>query len=294
MRQLKILTVFTCVMVVGLCGESAFGQTKKIVDPKEVSGLALWLKADTLTSQADGQEVTNWPDGSGQNHNATLAAGKLAPVWVRNALNGQPALRFKVRLDPLSGSALITTPIELAKTHAFFVVAREFGGTAEPLTAYFDNGVFLWYEPAALEPKDQGPAFGLGNLSTLRDKGERVIRVRNYYKGGNLVDSRESIDAKKTHLYCLVADEAGTKVWVDGKPIAFGRDMATAIPNRFAGANGPFRIGQHGAGDGRVGQYFNGEIAEIMVVNQALSEEQRHDLEAYFATKYKLSIAPNE
>jgi len=59
-------------------------------------GRMLWLKADSLP-QANGEPLTTWADAGGNGRQATFTPlnGKgVAPILVRDAVNGRPAVRF--------------------------------------------------------------------------------------------------------------------------------------------------------------------------------------------------------
>jgi cysteine-rich repeat protein len=63
-----------------------------INSPADISGLALWLKADAITGLSDGASVASWTDSSGNGRNAVQTIGQ--PVYKTNILNGKPVVRF--------------------------------------------------------------------------------------------------------------------------------------------------------------------------------------------------------
>jgi lysophospholipase L1-like esterase len=62
------------------------------IDATSISGLALWLKAGDL-ALSDGDNVSTWPDASGNSNDATLGAG-TAPIFKTNRINGKSSVRF--------------------------------------------------------------------------------------------------------------------------------------------------------------------------------------------------------
>ena len=58
------------------------------------NGLQLWLKADAGVSTNAGGAVTQWADQSLNGNNALQAVDASAPLFVANAQNNRPALRF--------------------------------------------------------------------------------------------------------------------------------------------------------------------------------------------------------
>lgn len=63
-----------------------------LFSPVSISGLQLWLKADSLALN-DGDLVTTWADSSGNGKDAT-GAGAVRPTYKANILNGLPVVRF--------------------------------------------------------------------------------------------------------------------------------------------------------------------------------------------------------
>lgn len=61
--------------------------------PNSVSGLTLWLKADSL-SLNNGDLVGTWTDSSGNGHDATQVNTTRKPTYKTNILNGKPGLVF--------------------------------------------------------------------------------------------------------------------------------------------------------------------------------------------------------
>lgn len=60
--------------------------------PADLSGLALWLKADAITGLADGEGVATWPDSSGNGWDATQATEANQPTYQTNEQNGLPGV----------------------------------------------------------------------------------------------------------------------------------------------------------------------------------------------------------
>ena len=61
-------------------------------NPKDTSGLLLWVYSDTL-GLADNDPVSTWTDLSG-NGNDAIQAGSLRPLYKTNIQNGRAVLRF--------------------------------------------------------------------------------------------------------------------------------------------------------------------------------------------------------
>lgn len=61
--------------------------------PNDVTGLALWLKADAITGLVDNDPVTTWVDSSGAGLDAT-GSGATRPTYKTNVVNGLPVVRY--------------------------------------------------------------------------------------------------------------------------------------------------------------------------------------------------------
>ncbi len=73
------------------------------------NGLTLWLDADAITGLAHGAAVAAWSDRSGRANDAAQANATLQPLYVTNALNGRPVVRFDGADDYLDGTAAAVT-----------------------------------------------------------------------------------------------------------------------------------------------------------------------------------------
>lgn len=91
--------------------------------------MILWLKADAITGKNDGDTLSTWNDSSGAGHNAT-GSGSANPAYKTNIINGLPV----VRLDGTNGFQLGTSgtnesAFDLA-TSTIFAVAKRTAGSS--------------------------------------------------------------------------------------------------------------------------------------------------------------------
>src|SRR5688572_1601595 len=84
-----------------------------------MTNITLWLGADGAGGKNPASYVNRWLDESSRATDAIQTTGSQQPVWVGNAVNGRPVLRFDGTNDMLR---LVTSP----GTNEFsvFVVAR--------------------------------------------------------------------------------------------------------------------------------------------------------------------------
>jgi hypothetical protein len=67
--------------ILAVCLAADLGAVADTFTPPMVAGLGVWLRADSLTN-APGTIVTNWPDSSGNNYNATNANPAASPTRI--------------------------------------------------------------------------------------------------------------------------------------------------------------------------------------------------------------------
>ena len=94
--------------------------------PSSISGLKLWLSADSgayndagTTLATNGQSVQQWNDRSSNSQNSSQASSGLRPLFVSSVVNGRPVIRFDGSDDFLSLGQSLT-----GSTQTFFIVAR--------------------------------------------------------------------------------------------------------------------------------------------------------------------------
>ena len=62
--------------------------------PSAISGLKLWLEANAGITTNATAKISTWADQSGSTNNATQSNTNYQPLYVTNALNGLPVVRF--------------------------------------------------------------------------------------------------------------------------------------------------------------------------------------------------------
>ncbi len=76
--------------------------------PSSISGLSLWLKADSIVGLNDGDAVGSWTDQSSYVNSAIQLTANLKPLYKTNILNGKPVVRFDGINDEMTISQGIT------------------------------------------------------------------------------------------------------------------------------------------------------------------------------------------
>lgn len=95
---------------------SIFTNLTNSVLPSTISGLILWLRADSL-GLSNGAAVEEWYDESPAGSNATQT-GTACPLYIANAVNSLPVVRFDGVNDNMPLDSTVTT------MRHYFIVAK--------------------------------------------------------------------------------------------------------------------------------------------------------------------------
>lgn len=222
-------------------------------DPTTIAGLALWLKADGITSLADGAAVATWPDESGNAYDAAQATASAQPTFRTNVLNGQPVVRFDGASDFMSTP--LFSPTFSVFTH-FIVVARR----AIDAVHYFSDNV--------------GGPNPCAVYATTGVPDTWVIRQGGTLTGGNA----ENLDP---HVVTSVFNTLSSLQRVDGTQVMAGSTGGAVAMNGR-------RLGTYRDANAL---WLNGDIAEVLVYDGLLSDEDRGAVEGYLGDKYGITVA---
>lgn len=226
--------------------------------------LTLWLKADTGVAMDANNAVSQWDDQSTRANHVAQANGGQQPLLLANGLNGLPVLQFRddwlVRLG-LSGTNLFTS-----NAATLFIVQKQLGSDPRTTTlAWRAGGEQRLYVHATYED----------NIG---------FQVGNPNGGGNIGAVQPSNWDDNWHLLACRRDDTNGVIRVDG--------VALTPPAFFTANANPDQLGDLVIGSDHFGNTFNGDIAEVMVFNEALSDADRAEVENYLFDKWAVPVAP--
>jgi hypothetical protein len=215
------------------------------------SQIKFWLNADDLS----GTTVTTWNDKNGSEI-AAIVSGTAPPSLTENALNSHKAVHFD------GTSALHMDTINQPEGYSWFAVCRNPGGNRlftvpdNELNSEGDNEIYGYYGGA------KNCLYQNNNPRVLANEGNELVVP---------VDTNWD-------LYSLTIDPSEF-TWVNT-----GTIVATGVspdPNPY------YRIGMNAypwemSGDA--------DVAEVLLLNVALSAADRQKVEGYLAHKYGLSL----
>ncbi len=219
--------------------------------PTDIAGCQLWLHADSL-SLSDGDPVATWTDSSGQGNNATQGTSGTRPTFKTNILNGLPVVRFDGS-KRLDGSVSIS-----GDTMTAFVVAQ-LGSGGSVVGRMLSLGASGAESPS-------------NNISRFFDNA--------LYQRG----AANSLAGITQGVWFLAG------VVCNGSTFTFFKDGSGNSPES---STGNFGVTQYAVGNQiavtNVGT--DGDIAEIIIYDTALSTGNREAVEDYLGQKYSITIA---
>ena len=217
----------------------------------------IWLDASNIdgsnnSTLTNGASVATWGDKSGIGNDATQATGAAQPIYVESSsLNGQPALQFdggddRMQLGDLSA--------QFPTAATFFVVARPDDDT---MYSAFGN-------------RNNDERWRGGNWNEATPGSFRNSRANN--------NPASNVPTSGSHIFAFVSNSSEYLALVDG----FSANGNLGA-NYHSGSGKDWTIGSNGSGNGAD---FNGDIAELVFFNTALTAEETNNVGGYLAEKY--------
>ena len=219
------------------------------------ANLSCWLCANAGVTMNGSNYVSNWADQSGNGHNATQSTPSLQPLWVNAVVNGYPILRFdgvQSVLD-LTNYGVLDNPFTV-----FAVYTKDAAGSLSLLSE---------------SPNEYGGISISGRTDTtlaiiLGGWGDYTVDVPAYNGPSFVVDS-------------FMDSTSGEAIWRNGMQLSSG---SYNIYMQGIESSGPILIGENVGGP----YWLDGDLAEMLVYNTALSDTNRQAVEQYLLAKYNL------
>ena len=235
------------------CGEFTAENVRAVLscedtanDPEE-NGLVLHLDASAITGLNDNDPIETWQDLSGSGNNATQATLGNRPIYKTNVLNGQPV----VRGDGSKHMGLISQVQNTGSLTYFFV-------------GNINNDSFFF------------AGLGSGTSAKMGLWGSSFfLRL----VAGDTNDSSINWTFNNNHILFTVTRDINDKV-----DVHFDSSNANRLYNDNT-HSGTATIDTLFTGE--VGtQDLNGDIAEILIYDRALTTEEREEVEQYLGVKW--------
>ncbi|HNX33218.1 MAG TPA: hypothetical protein PKM57_01235 [Kiritimatiellia bacterium] len=238
-----------------------------VSQPDAISNLVFWVKADAGVTTNESGHVTEWADQSAQGNLATNIAAS-GPLYVASepGLNNRPTLRF-------NGSSQRMTVVNRMLTNGIegcTIIAMAKAGRNDDVSII-------------------GIRTGSGNPLVQLDQdssGKLRFIVRNAL---NVTANALSVQVH-TGTFGMYAGRLfkGTDtVWTNRVYFSNARTAEATASANF-GTSTDLTSGTQYIGGLGIPAYWQGDIAEIMIYERALSEAEMVGIEGYLASRYKV------
>lgn len=223
--------------------------------------------ASYLYSPTGNLVVSSWADQSGNGNDAITSAGN--PQLTASAINGKPAIQFNNVIEGGFAYMIISSQFNLKNSSCFVVVKQN-------STAYTFFARMMAFLPSSGEDynSDDGMAFLFNNFNTrlqLDNNSNSAFSSNNQANGVFAITS-----------YTINSSGLG-KVFYNG--IEGDGNFQNGSMSSQNGGNVYIAQGSQLAG---MATSLDGEIAEIIIYNRAITTQERQQVEAYLNTKYAI------
>lgn len=246
-------------------GEIAFS-------PLSLSNLQLWLQADAGVSYNSSNQVSQWRDQSGNGKIAQASfSGANAPVYVENSINNKPSIRLDNQANEGQSYFTINEPGFNLKNSTAFVVARQNN------RANNDYARMLSFLPNSGEDYDTND--GLAFLYNNQDVGDQGLQLTSNFNNAFYTDGLA--DSEFALASYVIRPSGIMEVFYNNYD-----DISSQNSSMAATMGVDLLIGQ---GSQLVtASSFDGNIAEIIIYGQALSEADMNKINNYLNSKYNI------
>ena len=222
----------------------------------EVYGINLPSGVDPLNNEVDGF-VNTWYDQSGNSRNATAAADADQPKIVsggslETGATGKPTINFDAASEHfLSASVATTQP---------FTTTIQFNGAKSTVAG------------STLQNLIDSQSSSQSSFIQIQGEGELIINH------GSALDSGRDLDSFGESVIISVANGSSSSIDFNGATQVTGN---AGTNNRDA-----IRIGRHRTNSGN---YFNGDMSELLIHNSQLSNSTIDTLESNIISHYNIT-----
>ncbi|MFZ4575762.1 MAG: GC-type dockerin domain-anchored protein [Phycisphaerales bacterium] len=229
--------------------------------------LVLWLRADVGVT-AQGGAIGGWADSSPAGHGASQVNGFQQPTLVAEAINGMPAARF-------DGDDFLDLTGQVLTSDRYTIVSvvndlRSDGGFKEVFSNWAFNNTLtsVFFGTTAFDPV---------GVDSTRARLTDDVGGANQGQGG----VGAIVNRSNHFIFTGVSGEFSARVLQNRVLVA---QRETPIPAR--NFTTPYVIGRQGQ---LGGEYWRGDIAEVLVFNAELDECELSLVYDYLNSKYGLA-----
>jgi len=246
-------------------------------DPKDISGLTLWLKADSL-SQTDGSDVTEWTDQSGNGNDVSVPSdASNRPHYTTSVIGGKPAISFTGSNDEYLDCTGLSN---FFKDNDYTVIAM-----IQPESVSSDQLIFGRYKTTDWSSSSNNNLnlFAMG----INSSSKPIIIGKS--PSNDKSASTSSVSTSTPYIFIARYKDSSTTQWnfINGTK----KDKETDWAKGTSALAGQPVIGlQYSTGRGGTSYYnqYTGYLAELIVYNSTISEKNLKAVQNYLVDRYSL------
>lgn len=247
------------ITVTGGSRSTKIGVRVELADPIATTSPVAWYKANSL-SGSDGTAIGTWTNtGTGSSLNLTQATGSKQPKIYNNQRNGYPVVRFDGTDDALKTTTY--RPITGTTNFSTFTVFK-----------YHGTGRYQW-------PWWEGNSGTSTSYGLFRNDASSAKNKAAWGLTSGTITGTTNIVTDRWYRITTTYNGSAHKMWETWDAGAYFGSAAKTGSNLNTGV---LNVGCY-YGDTN---YLNGDIAELIMYNSALSDADRQSVEAYLAAKY--------
>jgi len=282
------LLLKSCLAFIIVTPFTGFGQTGPGgVGQKNLQGmLVLWLKSDESINLIETNKVAQWNDLSGYGNNA-VSLSDSRPVYLQNVINGLPSVKFDGFNDRLTIAG--NTSLQPDNVTIYAVVRRNgLTGWGDVISRPFSTGWASPYTSYAINSCNTHDG-----VNSVRKPFSQVAVGNNQICNWN--PAHDVVPDNQTFIHALAYNYHGLGLGSfinNGLQAGYLAIIPATGPLDYNGIMLDVSIGNRSNYSlGPNGDHFlNGEIAEIAMYNQDITEVDHIILANYLAAKYNVTI----
>jgi hypothetical protein len=259
--------------------------------PLTIAGLQAWYKADTITPVADGTQIDQWDDSSGNGNHATQT-GATRPSYKSNALRlvrTPPEAAGKPVPDEPSAKP-IPERQDRVNLRGINKPVVNFGGgqffnltTPIPAVQPWTTFAVLMAQNYYTMPTFGTPAGTYGGWGIALYGGAGADGFVEMNDGATTFRTTQTLAAWTFYIVSMEEQSSSPTFYVNGV-------LQGVTGSGYAGGVNPFaHIGLRTQGDA---SQSVGQIAELLRYNRALTAKERQSIEKYLGDKYNMMLPP--
>lgn len=240
------------------------GGTGGSFSPSDIANLSLWLDASdpatlftdtgkTTPVSSDGDLVACWDDVSDNGQDGVQATSSYRPTYKTNVLNGNSVLRFD------GGDFFTTASRAFTAEFTIFAVSKYTASDTRGIISVDNSGTYRQFQ--------------------LRYKNATTLEFIGFNTSNGAFTDQETIAASDFHLIHAVRRNLEVQAYVD---YTSGGEVSSTGTNQAD--TGVTDIGRIGGGYKLIG-----DIAELIMFDCALSEEETNLVNDWLGSKWGLS-----